>query len=114
MVSGCDMRGYTAPGAPLSAAGITSNLFVYDCLGYNDQSTPLNGGAAPTMSTSAATCSTPYFGPSVVAFSSSGPVQIHVFGQTLTLQLGVIFLPSPYDGFFFTPTAPTNFSLTGQ
>ncbi len=114
LVSGCDMRGYTL--SPVSTSGVTGNLFINDCLGYNDQHTALNGGAVPYASLNAATCSTPYFGPSIVTFSNATPVTLHVFGQTLHLSFGVVFLPSPYDSFYFTTPSgtPTGFSWFGK
>ena len=115
LVSGCDLRGY-APAPPVSISGVMSNLFIYDCLGYNDQTTPLNGSTPPVSNTnSAATCSTPYFGPSIITFWNASPVMLNVFGLTLTLSFGVVFLPSPYDVFYFSGTTlPTNFSWYGK
>lgn len=115
LVSGCDMRGYgSAP--PVSISTGMSNLFIYDCLGYNDQSTLLNGPMPPTSPTNnAASCSTPYFGPSVITFWNASPVTLHIFGLTLTLSFGVVFVPSPYDVFYFSgATLPSNFSWHGK
>jgi hypothetical protein len=111
LVSGCDMRGYTVTGsAPVSTSGVTSGLYIYDCLGYNDQSTPLDGPTAPTSPTNAATCSTPYFGASIITFTNASPVTLNVFGQHLSLSFGVVFLPSPYDSFWFNSPLPPGFS----
>lgn len=112
LVRDCDMRGYNPSGspacgiAPVYTTGITQGLFINDCLGYNDQNTVLNGGSAPTTSKNAATCSNPYYGPSIIAFSCPTPVTLIVFGQPVTLAFGVIFLPSPYDSFNFTFSMP--------
>jgi hypothetical protein len=110
------MRGYTTTGsAPVSTSGVTSGLYIYDCLGYNDQSTPLDGPTAPTSPTNAATCSTPYFGASIITFTNASPVTLNVFGQHLSLSFGVVFLPSPYDSFWFSsPTPPSGFSWYGK
>jgi hypothetical protein len=114
LVSGCDMRDYTATdSAPVSTSGVTKGLYIYDCLGYNDQNTELNDNMAPTSATNAATCSTPYFGPSVITFTNASPVTLNVFGQSLTLSFGVVFLPSPYDNFYFS-SAPNGFSWYGK
>lgn len=115
LVSGCDMNGYTAPGsAPVMVVGRPNQLLVFDCPGYNDQSAQLNGNVAPTGSPlSAAMCTTPYFGPSVISFVSASPVPLHIFGQVFMMSFGVIFLPSPYDDFFFG-SPPSSFTWTGQ
>jgi hypothetical protein len=74
----------------------------------------LNGSVAPiTSPISASGCATPYFGPSVVAYFSPEPVTLNVFGHAITASMGIIFLPSPYDGFYFSP-APLSFTWTGQ
>lgn len=114
-VSGCDLTGYTMSGQ--HAVEVTGTppqeLLIYNCPGYNDLSTPLNGGVPPTSSTNAANCTTPYFGPSVFIFSNSSVVTLQVFGQNISMSFGIIFLPSPYDNFHFT-TTPTMFSWLGK
>jgi hypothetical protein len=116
LVSGCDMRGYIAAlgGAPVSTSEITAGLYIYDCLGYNDQNTPLNDLTIPTSPTNAATCLSPYFGPSIITFTNGSPVTLNVFGQSLSLSFGVVFLPSPYDLFSFPDGTPTGFSWYGK
>jgi hypothetical protein len=119
-VADCDLTGYTHTSPPQQAVSVTvtpltSGLFIYNCPGYNDQSTTLNGNLPPTAITnSAATCSNPYFGPSVILFSNSTPVTLHVFGQTITKDFGIIVLPSPYDIFYFSGTVPMAFSWIGK
>lgn len=56
---------------------------------------------------------TPYYGPSVIKYSSGSPVAIHVFGQAITASMGIIFLPNPYDNFYFS-VRPGVFSWTGK
>jgi hypothetical protein len=116
LVSGCDMTGYRSgvlPSPPVSVTASPTSLLILDCPGYSDQNTPLNGGAAPTSSTSAATCTTPYFGPSVISFVNASPVQLVIFGQTFTMRFGSIYVPSPYDSFYFEGTGPTHFTWYG-
>jgi hypothetical protein len=114
LVSGCDMTGYGSAGPVSVAAGSAPTyLFIVDCPGYNDRSLLLNGNAAPTTSTSASDCTTPYFGPSLIAYSNPSPVTLTIFGQTITAAMGIIFLPSPYDAFSFN-MAPASFSWIGQ
>jgi len=111
LVSGCDMTGYVGP--PISVVGSPADLFITDCPGYNDQNTPLS--ATPTMLTtgvSAATCSTPYFGASVIIYS--GATTLSVFGQSINSNFGIVFLPSPYDVFSFSPSPPTTFAWIGK
>jgi hypothetical protein len=108
-VSGCDMTGYTGTGqqAVNVAVPIDQGLYINDCPGYNDAPTPtLNRGIPPTSPLNAATCSTPYFGPSVFIFSNATPVSLTVFGQTFSMSFGIIFLPSPYDKFNFGAHVP--------
>jgi hypothetical protein len=113
LVSGCDMTGYSGSG-PVHVTGTPSELIITNCPGYNDQSTPLNHGVAPLApGVSAAKCTTPYFGPSVFTYSNAQPVTLEVFGQAITASYGVIFLPSPYDNFYFTEP-PSSFSWIGK
>jgi hypothetical protein len=112
LVSGCDMTGYTSS-VPVAVTGAPNRLLISDCAGYNDQNTPLNSGVAPTSNTNATTCSTPYYGPSVIVFSNPTPVSLHAFGQAITASFGVIFLPSPYDDFYFS-AVPATFSWVGK
>ena len=115
-VADCDLTGYgTGQQAVEVTVPLTSGqLAIYNCPGYNDKDTSLNGGVAPTHATSASSCTTPYFGPSVFVFvnPSGQPVRLHVFGQVMSQSFGIIFLPSPYDSFYFE-TAPSAFSWIG-
>lgn len=115
LVSGCDMTGYTAMGTEaVRVSGTPTELVILDCRGYNDQNTPLSATASMlTAGVSAATSSSPYFGPSVVIYSGSS-VTLHVFGQMITSSFGIVFLPSPYDQFSFSPAPPTTFSWVGK
>ncbi len=116
LVSGCDMTGYTATGsAAVKVTAAPSELLINNCPGYNDQNTSLSTDSGQlTVGVSAATCLTPYFGPSVITFSNPEPISVHVFGQTITSTFGVIFLPSPYDVIKFISETPVAFSWTGK
>lgn len=112
LVSNCDMTGYGA--GPVSVSGPAPHeLLIYNCPGYNDVNTLLNGSVGAVASVNAATCTTPYFGPSVIIFSNPTPLTLHVFGQAMTRSSGIIFLPSPYDSFFFS-ALPSVFSWIGK
>lgn len=116
VVDGCDFTGYTTGGVPVkvTVTQAQNGLLITNCPGYNDQNTLLAAtGPSLTTGVSAATCVTPYFGPSVFAFFSAAPVSLHIFGQTITLSTGIFFLPSPYDSFRFS-AAPASFSWTGK
>lgn len=116
-VDNCKMTGYGAAGPvsiQITAAELGTNLYIRNCEGYNDLNTPLNGGAAPTSATSAATCSTPYFGPSVVTFWGTTSTTVHVFGGSYSTTFGTIFLPSPYDTIYFSAGVPTHFAWLGK
>ncbi len=115
LVSGCDMTGYG--GSPVSVTAPQTSLFIYDCPGYNDQNTALSATTHMLETgVSAATSSNPYFGPSVIMFSGTAVVTLHAFGSatTITSSSGIVFLPSPYDSFYFTPTPPTTFTWIGK
>ena len=110
LVSNCDMTGYSSP---VHVTGTPTELIITNCSNYNDQNTPLNGSAAPLSSINAATCSTPYFGPSIITWNHNLPVTVHVFGTTYTANSGIIFLPSPYDSFYLS-VSPLIFSWIGK
>ncbi len=118
LVSDCDLTGYSPSSNAVSVTGTPYRLLIYDCPGYNDRGTAIST-SAPTSSIYAADAgmigsgSIDYFGPSVFFFSNTTAVQLHISGQTILLTYGVIFLPSPYDSFYFTP-APSIFSWTGK
>lgn len=118
LVSGCDMTGYTASGsAAVKVTGTPSELLIYDSPGYNDQNSALSTTSGQlTAGVSAATCSTPYFGPSVFTYSSSEALSVRVFGQTITSTFGIVFLPSPYDKIQFIGESgpPATYSWTGK
>jgi hypothetical protein len=116
LVSGCDMTGYTVMGsAPVVVTGFPqTGLLIFDCPGYNDQNTPLSATTTDlTTGVSAATSSTPYFGPSVIIYSGVSSMTLTVFGQTIPSSFGIVYLPSPYDTFSFS-TAPTSFTWIGK
>lgn len=111
LVSGCDMSGYGGP--PVNVTASQTKLLITDCPGYNDQGTSLSATTAMlTGGVSAAGCSTPYFGPSVIIYL--GANTLHVFGQAIASSFGVVYLPSPYDVFSFSPSPPSTFSWIGK
>jgi hypothetical protein len=119
LVADCDLTGYSPAGNAVSVTGNPNRLLVYNCPGYNDQGTTIST-VAPTSDTYAAKASLlggasiDYFGPSVFFFfSNATAVQLHISGQTIQLTYGLIFLPSPYDGFHFTGS-PSVFSWFGK
>jgi hypothetical protein len=114
LVSGCDMTGYSGSAVYVDPSITPTDFFIVDCPGYNDRNTPLTATASQLMAgVSASQCTSPYFGPSVISYTSASPVMLTVFGQTIIASMGVIFLPSPYDEFSFN-SVPTSFLWTGQ
>lgn len=111
LVSACDMTGYGSA-SPVHVVGTATALFIRDCPGYNDRGTSLSAPSL-TAGVNAATSATPYFGPSVILYSNATPVTLHVFNQTITSSVGIVFLPSPYDSFHFN-VAPTAFTWIGK
>jgi hypothetical protein len=116
IVSGCDMTGYT--GSPVSVTATQTKLLITDCPGYNDQNTSIQT-TAPTSFLGASASSpgpggTPYFGPSLIIWSGTVTVTLHLFTQTITSNFGIVFLPSPYDSLYFSGGTPTHFSWIGK
>ena len=108
----CVMLGYSA--SPVNVTGSPTNLQIIASAGYNDQNTPLNGGHAPTGSgVSASSCSTPYFGPSVVTFSNTSAVTVHISGTGYSMSFSSIYLARPYDQIYFS-SAPSPFTWIGK
>jgi hypothetical protein len=113
LVSGCDMTGYGSA-SPLHVSGVPAKLVFTDCAGYNDRQSALTAlPSSLTTGVSAATCTTPYYGPSVIMYSNPTPVALHIFGQSITASTGVVFLPNPYDTFYFSHP-PSSFIWIGK
>ncbi len=116
IVSGCDMTGYTL--SPVSVTAIQTKLLISDCPGYNDQNTSIQ--STPPTSVSGVSASspgvggTPYFGPSLIIWSGTPTVTLHLYTQTITSNFGIVFLPSPYDSIYFSGGTPTHFSWIGK
>ncbi|HVR45248.1 MAG TPA: hypothetical protein VMT95_01215 [Candidatus Binatia bacterium] len=117
-VRGCNLNG-NASGA-LYAPTSGMDLQVSDCAGYNDQHPILNGNNAPTLGNplSASTCSTPYYGPSVVTFSGSSPtpplLSVLVSGlSTFSMSFGDFYLSRPTDQVGFG-ASPAVFAWIGK
>lgn len=105
---------YSSFSAAVSVSGTVSNIQVTNCAGYNDQNAALNGGSAPTSATTAATCSTPYFGPSIFSYATNTAVTVTLFSVTVPAALsGVYFLPSATDSLRFS-SAPLVFQWLGK
>lgn len=113
LIKTCFMPGYSA--SPVSVTGSPSNLQINDCSGYNDQNTPLNGGSAPslTLPKSAATSSTPYFGPSLVTFSNASTLTVHVIAASYSMNSGSVYLAQPLDNIGFS-ASPSAFTWLGK
>lgn len=116
IVSGCDMTGYSGP--PVNVTATQTKLLITDCPGYNDQNTSIQT-TAPTSSPGASASSpgsggTPYFGPSLIIWSGTVTVTLHLLTQTITSNFGIVFLPSPYDSLYFSGGTPTHFSWIGK
>jgi hypothetical protein len=116
LVSNCDMTGYgSEPAVSVSTSGTPVELLITGCPGYNDRGSLLSATSSMLLGgVSATTCSTPYFGPSVFTFSNAAAIPVKVFGLTITMSFGVIFLASPADIIQFTVTAPATFTWTGK
>lgn len=117
LLDSCSMKGYS--GSPISITGSPSALLIQNCAGYNDQNTPLNGGTAPGGTTSAATSSTPYYGPSLVIFtngSASTTFSINGISSVVPAYACVTtYLASPYDTIEFVGTSrPFSFTWLGK
>lgn len=115
LVSGCDMSGYE-PSSPVfvDVSVNPTDFFIVNCLGYNDQNTPLAATPLQLLSGVSASRGSPrYFGPSVFSYFNHTAISLTVFGVTITASTGIIFLPSPYDVFSFD-TVPTSYVWTGQ
>lgn len=111
LVSGCDMNGYGSPSPVYVTGTAPTGLLITNCPGYNDRNTSLTAVSGTlTTGASAATAVAPYFGPSVLSYSNSTPVTLNVFGQSITASQGIVFLPNPYDTFYFT-SAPISLTL---
>ena len=116
LVSGCDMTGYIVLGSsPVYVSGTPYRLYINDCMGYNDGSPALT--ATPLQLTTgvyAAELANPYFGPSVLIYSNgSTAVTLNIFGQAITSNFGIIYLPNAYQSFSFS-TVPSSFSSIGK
>lgn len=116
IVSGCDMTGYSL--SPVSVTAPQTKLFISDCPGYSDRNTSIQTTAPTSILGSSASSpgagGTPYFGPSVIIWSGTVTVTLHVFMQTITSNFGIVFLPSPYDSIYFSGGTPTHFSWIGK
>jgi len=101
-ITNCNLTGNSSAALFTSSPG---TLEVTNCTGYNDQNTALNGGSPPkTSALSAATCSTPYYGPSLVLFSNPTTLAVSVSGPSYSMEFGSIYLARPYDKIQFTGT----------
>jgi hypothetical protein len=74
----------------------------------------LNEGVAPPQpGLSASTCSTPYFGPSIVNFSNSSEIFVHIGGAMYLMSFGSIYLARPADLIAFN-NPPSSFYWYGR
>jgi hypothetical protein len=116
------MSGFPQNPVLVTATG-SFTLEMTNNIGYNDVGQVLNGSAAPVAQTSAATCSTPYFGPSLVQFVNGNGTSITLFSGNATVFNYTIpaggfvslYLANAYDLFYLsTATGITNFTWTGK
>jgi hypothetical protein len=119
LVSGCDMTGYSflpLGGLPVHVTAAPYRLYVDNCMGYNDVGAALNATSLQlTTGVYAAELANPYFGPSVLIYSNSSPVTLNIFGQAITSTFGIIYVPNPYDMFYFSGgVVPSSFSWIGK
>lgn len=106
LVSSCDMSGYS-PGSPVSITGHPTNLRIVNCPGYNTNNTHLTATPSQLVAgISAATLANPYYGPSIIFYTSGVPITLHIFGQAITATNGIFFLPNAYDSFHFNISPP--------
>jgi hypothetical protein len=121
LIKNCNASGYSSYSAAVNVTGTATALQVVGSAGYNDQNAPLNLGHVPTApGISAATCSTPYFGPSIVSFSNpngSGgwnSLTVNISGVDFKMGFGSIYLPRDLDEIYFSGTPAENFRWTGK
>ncbi|MGA7284911.1 MAG: hypothetical protein WBW87_10260 [Candidatus Cybelea sp.] len=103
-----------AVGALYVNAASGTQIVITDCPGYNDRNTRLNGGLAPTAPLSAAECSSPYFGPSLMSFAHSTELKVHISGKGFMMKFGTLYLARPLDRVYFEPAAPSDFAWFGK
>jgi hypothetical protein len=113
LIKNCNTSGYSSYSAAVNVSGTVTGLQITGCAGYNDQNAPLNGGVAPTSAASAATCSTPYFGPSIFSYGNNSSITVNLFGVNVAAPAGVYFLPSATDSFHLSGT-PLTFQWLGK
>ena len=109
------MTGYS-PFSPVSVTGTPTNLRITGCPGYNDRNLPLLASPGQlTTGISAATLTNPYYGPSIFMYMNTTitPITLYIFGQAITANNGIYFLPNAYDTFHFS-IAPTMFTWIGK
>lgn len=115
LFNACNVSGYGSSSGAISVTGTPSGLQITNCAGYNDQNTDLNGGTPPTTSAlSASSCSTPYYGPSIVLFSNEAmgtwtPLTVSISGPSYSMGFGSIYLARPYDQIQFAGTMTPQF-----
>jgi hypothetical protein len=116
LVRNCNVSGYTSYSAAVKVTGTPTIVQVSGCAGYNDWdavSVLLNGSIAPLAPVSASTCSTPYFGPSIVNFANSTQIHVHIGGVAYLMSFGSIYLARPTDLIAFDST-PSSFAWYGR
>lgn len=125
VVYSCPMPGYNGANPVIvnNPNDIPVNMLtIKNCAGYNDLDLVLNNNTAPTgVLTAAATCSSPYYGPSKLQFVHTGALQLTtgLIGKTGTLYnvpanaFVSIYLDNPWDGVLFS-TQPATFRWKGR
>ncbi len=112
IVSSCNLSGNATAALDVPTSG--TDLRVTDCAGYNDQRTNLNGQVAPRNEISASTCTTPYYGPSVVTFSNPSNLQVFASGVTNLMSFGSLYLSHASDLISFSGQPSSSFAWIGK
>lgn len=112
IVNACNLTGNAT--AALDAPTPGTDLRVTDCAGYNDQRTPLNGELAPESEVAAFTCTTPYYGPSVVTFSNPSNLEVYASGVTNFMSFGSLYLSHASDLISFSGQPSSSFAWIGK
>lgn len=111
IVNSCNLTNSGTAALSVRTAG--TDLRVTDCAGYNDQLTPLNDQQAP-QGVSASTCTTPYYGPSVITFSNPSVLEVTANGVINFMSFGSLFLSHASDLTNFPSQPSSSFAWLGK
>jgi hypothetical protein len=111
-VADCNLMNNETAALYVPTAG--TDLRVNNCAGYNDQRTPLNDELAPESEVGAFTCTTPYYGPSVVTFSNPSNLEVYASGVTNFMSFGSLYLSHASDLISFSGQPSSSFAWIGK